>query len=198
MTSEKLYEILGNIDEKHIIEAKKIQKSNLIISNKWEEKTMKKTTIAIASLALCVCLTGVTVTATTEKGFFRDIIGFNGAVIGTAYEQATEEITIKTKKTDEELTLELTMVDPTIAPYRFLESFGIKNYKIVDANGNIITKDQSTELTPINNGTATVTIPLESIPTGKYNLIITQMIGDSKGDQPLILSGTWECAFEVK
>lgn len=198
MTNEKLYEILGNIDEKHIIEAKKIQKSNLIISNKWEEKTMKKTTIAIASLTLCVCLTGITVAATTEKGFFKDIKGFNGAVIGTAYEQATEEVEIKIANITDQLTLELNMVDPTVFPYRSFELFGIENYKIVDMNGNVIRKDQRTELTPISNGTATATISLENIPNGKYNLMITQMIGSAKAEQPLILSGIWECEFEIK
>lgn len=48
-------------------------------------------------LVLCLCLTGVTALAATGKlqGFFSDITGWNGAVVGTSYEQATKELEVK-------------------------------------------------------------------------------------------------------
>ena len=33
---------------------------------------------------------------------------------------------------------------------------------------------------------------------GKYELIVSEMVGSSKADQPLVISGTWEVEFETK
>ena len=63
---------------------------------KMEEETMRKnkrTTffrkpmVAVASLALCICLTGISAMAATGKlqGFFKDITRWDGAVVGTSY-----------------------------------------------------------------------------------------------------------------
>ena len=106
--------------------------------SKNTKHTFKRPMVAVASLALCFCLTGVTALAATGKlqGFFRDITGWNGAVIGTAYEQATEEIELTVAHVSDNLTVAINMVNPDVAPYRFLETFGLESYRIVDRNGN--------------------------------------------------------------
>ena len=42
MTDEKLFELLGNIDEKYIGEAKGIERDNVIIFERMGERTMRK------------------------------------------------------------------------------------------------------------------------------------------------------------
>ena len=51
-------------------------------------KNFKRPVIAIASLVLIVCLSGMAVWATAGKqqGFFKDITRWDGAVIGLVYE----------------------------------------------------------------------------------------------------------------
>ena len=78
---------------------------------KMEEEMMRKdkrTTffrkpiVAVASLALCICLTGISAMAATGKlqGFFKDITRWDGAVVDTSYEQATNEVEVKAMGTD--------------------------------------------------------------------------------------------------
>ena len=39
-------------------------------------------------------------------------------------------------------------------------------------------------------------IPLNQIPSGEYKLVIKQFISEKKADQPLRISGNWECEFK--
>lgn len=205
MTNENLYEILGEINEKHIREAKEISKSNVDemekkVVSKNISRFFKRPIVAVASLVLCVCLTGVTVLASTGKlqGFFKDIKRLDGAVIGTTYEQATDELELSIAEVAEEIILNVKMVNPEAVPYREFELFGIESYKIVDANEKVIVDGDTTKMVEIVSGTAVVSISLDNVPDGQYKLIVSKMIGSSKADQPLVMNGTWECEFTVE
>ncbi|MBR1854388.1 MAG: hypothetical protein IJ794_14820 [Lachnospiraceae bacterium] len=162
---------------------------------------------AAASLILCFCLAGVTGLAASGKlqGFFRNIVRWDGAVTGTTYEQATDEIHMQITDVADTLTVEFTILDPTVAPYAYIDTFGIKEYTIVNADGKVVAgndvspdkavKDQSLDMAKLSNGNATVTIPLTSVPAGEYTLIITKLVSSAKADQPLEISGVWECTF---
>lgn len=160
-------------------------------------KMFKRPMVAAASFALCVCLTGVTALAATGKleGFFRDIKRWNGAVVGTSYEQATDEIDMKVVNITDELSVEVTMLEPNTAPYSFLEMFGINEYKIVDENGNTVMENEVIEMSVMENDNVTLKIPLNTISEGKYTLVVSELIGSAKADQPLVISGIWECEF---
>ena len=209
MTSERLFEVLGDMDETYIREAKGIKKAeSRRKSDNTEEiamstriiKNLKRPMIAIASLVLIVCLSGMAVWATAGKqqGFFKDITRWDGAVIGSVYEQATEEILLDVDVVDEKLILEIEMVNPEDIPYRAFEEFGIQSYEITDLEGNIVKAEDSAKITEVNNGTVTVSLLLGQIPAGKYRLIIREMIGSKKADQPLVLKGTWVCELVVE
>lgn len=169
--------------------------------NETEEKNMSKRVwkpaMVAASLILCLCLTGVTGLAATGKlrGFFRDITGWNGAIIGTAYEQATEEIQLSVMEVSEELKVAATMVNPKMAPYAYFETFGIESYEIVDKDGKVIVKGEATGMAAVVAGKVMVSIPLDNVPKGEYKLLVSEMVGSSKADQPLVVSGVWECGF---
>lgn len=161
-------------------------------------KNLYKKPLAIAaSLALCFCLTGVTTLAATGRleGFFKDITRWDGAVIGTSYEQATDEVGLSVIHVSDELTVEIVMVNPNVAPYSTFEQFGVQNYKIVDMTDNVIVEGATTEMVEVIDGKAVVHISLDNISKGEYKLLISEWVGSSKADQPLVLSGTWECAF---
>lgn len=208
MTNQKLYELLGDINEKYLINISDIAQDNLTNINGKERKLMnkiktnffKRPAIVVTSLAICLCLTGLTALAATGnlQGFFKDIIGFNGAITGTIYEQATNEIDIRITDVSEKLTVEITFLQPPKAPYQFFELFGIKNYQIIDANGKVIIDETSTEMTEIKNSHVVLHISSNNLPAGNYKLIVSEMIGRSKADQPLPLYGTWECDFVLE
>ena len=174
-----------------------IENCHLETEKKRMNKMFKRPMVAAASFALCVCLTGVTALAATGKleGFFRDIKRWNGAVVGTSYEQATDEIDMKVVNITDELSVEVTMLEPNTAPYSFLEMFGINEYKIVDENGNTVMENEVIEMSVMENDNVTLKIPLNTISEGKYTLVVSELIGSAKADQPLVISGIWECEF---
>lgn len=161
------------------------------------KKYFKKSIIVAASLMLCISLSGITALAATGKlqGFFKDITGWNGAVIGTTYEQATEEIELSVVEATDILVVEVTMLSPQTVPYNSFETFGVESYKVVDENGAVVAKGTTTELAEVIEGIAKVVIPLKDIPNGEYKLVVDKLVGHAKAEQPLVISGAWECEF---
>lgn len=202
METKKLVKKLNEIQmpkemQERIIRNCYIEMEEKNMSNNRTKKFFKKPVAIVASLTICVCLAGVTSLAATGKleGFFKDIVRFDGAVTGTSYEQATEEVELKIVDVTEELTVEVTMINPQVAPYSTFEVFGIENYKIVDMNDNVIMEGTTTEMTEVVNGKVNVNISLENITSGEYKLIVSKLVGSAKADQPLVVSGVWECEF---
>lgn len=167
------------------------------MSKNKEKKIFTKPMAAVASMAVCFGLLGVTAMAATGKlqGFFKDITRWDGAVTGTVYEQATDEINLSVMSASDELTIIAEMVNPDAVPYKEIETFGIKTYEIVDVNGEVVVEDGAAEFTEIADGKATFAILLSDLPAGEYKLIISEFVGGAKADQPLVISGTWECEF---
>ena len=164
------------------------------VNNRW-----KKSLPMAATLVLCVCITGVTAMAAAGKleGFFKDIKRWDGAVVGTSYEQATEEITVSIEMaTDEELDILVIIEEPAKPPYSESELFGIESYRIEDMEGNVIISGNSLAERTDFNSLMSFKIPLNEISNGKYKLVIEQFISEKKADQPLKISGNWECEFK--
>ena len=171
------------------------------ISKYEKESMMKRNTFfrkpAAVFVLLAICLSlAVTAVAAPEvlKGTFRDIKNWQGAVVGTAYDHATDEIHVNVTVSDDTLTVLAAFADPQMAPYRYAEALGIDAYRIVDASGRTV-KEGSAETVRIINGRATISIPLDDISSGSYTLIVTSFVAEKKAEQPLPINGSWECAF---
>lgn len=160
--------------------------------NNWLKRPVP--VAAVLSIFICFTIVG---TAAVKTGFFKDITRWNGAVIGTAYEQASEEMEASVTVVENELMVFITMLTPDKAPYSELEELGIDSYQIRDMSGNVVVHDADSELSYISNGQAEIKISLEGIESGNYKLVISQYVGTSKADQPLEISGIWECEFEI-
>lgn len=174
--------------------------------NKMEEKNMNKTTaksffrrpVAVAAaLALCLCLIGATTLAATGKldGFFKDIKRWDGAVTGTQYKQATDEIELSIVNVSDSIELEAIMLKPEAAPYGYIELLGIDSYEIVDVDGNVVADGKTEEMAQITDGKVNLSISLDNISSGEYRLVVSAFVGSSKAEQPLVMSGVWECDF---
>lgn len=158
---------------------------------------IKKPIVAIAALVLCICLASTVALASTGKlqGYFKDIKNLQGAVTGTAYEQATDEIEMNITEITDVLTVEITLLNKEQAPYNCLETFGINSYSIIDSNNIAVVKEKSSELSKVLDGKAQLTIPVNELKSGNYTLLINEFVGEKKADQPLIISGNWELNF---
>lgn len=165
-----------------------------------KESTMKnnvfrKSAAVAAAVVICLSLSVTALAATgVLKGSFRDIMNWQGAVVGTSYEQATDEISMSVTVNGQELTVQATFADPQMAPYVYSERLGITHYRIVDENGKAV-KEGAAESVEVVNGQAAVKITLDDIDCGRYKLIVSAFVSEKKADQPLNINGNWECVF---
>ncbi len=152
-----------------------------------------------AALIGCVICLSLSVTALAAKGslkgYFRDIKNPWGAVVGTAYEQATDEIAVSAEVQGKKLVVRAAFVEPQMMPFRVWKNLGIAAYQITDGNGTVVQEGKTEELAKVAGGTAAIPISLDGLRTGSYKLIITAFVTAEKAEQPMQISGYWECAF---
>ncbi len=152
-----------------------------------------------AAVALCLGLGGVTAMAASGKleGYFADVTRWDGAVVGTTYEQATEEIEVSATVSGDAIIVDATLLKAGEAPYAYVDGFGVQKYQIVDAKGDVVAEGISSEAVEITDGKVSVELPLDELESGNYTLIITEFVGTAKADQDLPIKGYWECKFEL-
>lgn len=204
MDYEKLKSAAETITMPEEVKRRIIKNCKTQISNSRKEiimKTNKNNTFfrkpAAVFVAVALCLS-LSVTALAAKGvlqgFFQDITDYRGAVVGTSYEHAADEIAMNVTVNGDELTVLATFADPQMVPYVYAERLGIAAYSIVDTNGKVV-KEGAAESIAVVNGQAAVSIQLDGIDSGSYKLIVTAFVSEKKADQPLNINGNWECAF---
>ena len=175
-----------------------ITNCKLEISQTRKESIMKKNTFkrpaaVFAAMAICLSLSISAMAASGMlKGFFQDVKRPDGAVIGTTYEQATDEIAIKLDVNDDVLVVDASYTG--VAPFE-ADELGLGDYHIVEGNGKIVKEGNSTGYTEITDGSATIKIYIDDVEDGSYKLIINSFIATKKSDQPLKVNGNWECNF---
>ncbi len=169
--------------------------------------TMKRTFALVAVLAVCIITVTMTPLANSIKGFFSDIVRFDGAITGTKYENATNDIKVDVLELTSEnenviIPLDLTFENPTEAPFPYIQEVSVSEYKIVDSNNKEVIKiklpvedgDKGT----VNGGKVLVNLSLkeDTLKSGEeYTIVIKKMYGLSKADAPLHITGRWECKF---
>lgn len=170
-------------------------RKEFIMKNNKNNTFLRKPIAVFVAVAILLSLS-VTALATTGvmKGFFQDITDFRGAVTGTSYEQATDEISMDGTVNNNELIVSATFINPQQPPYCYTEKLGIAEYSITDTNGKLI-KEGSANSAEIVNGQAEISIPLNAINSGSYKLVVTAFVSEKKADQPLNINGNWSCDF---
>lgn len=156
----------------------------------------KKWAVAAVVAALCLCF-AVGAVAAGNSGYFKDVTDWTGAVVGTRYEQATDEIEVSVAAAEDGITVCAVFVNPDAFPYRELDNFGIDSYRIVDMSGKTVIEGERTDLFEIADGKAEIKIAPNDIADGEYKLVIDAFVGDKKADQPLRIGGEWECGFSL-
>lgn len=186
MTSEHISEALQFLDDDLLLQTESLR------NRKQGGIPMKKRLSVLIAAALITTLCCVTAFAAVSGGWFADVKNGFGAVTGTEYHNATEEISVTAEADNSLLTVHVTFLAPEQFPYREVETLRIGDYTIGDLHGT------ETEAVPIGNGTAQLTVPIGELPAGEYALSIEQFIGEKKAEQPLPIYGDWECKFTVE
>ena len=163
------------------------------------KKGFRKPVVIAASLVLCFCLAGVSVLAATGQlqGFFKDETDWKGAVVGTTYENAANEIDMTAAYDQGGIALTVSFLNDDQPPYSEIETVETGSYTVADLSGNIIYEGTSSDASFIENGNAVISIPLENIQPGTYELTVYSFVGCKKADAPLPINGTWKCEFTI-
>ena len=181
--------------------------SDFIIRKSKPKITAKRTLAIAAVLALCLVTVCMTPLANSIRGFFSDIIRFDGAITGTKYENATNDIKVDVLEVTSEngnviIPLELSFENLTEAPFPYIQEVAVSEYKIVDSNNKEIIKTKVSaedgDKGTVSDGKVLVNLSLNDakLKSGeKYTIIIEKMYGLSKADAPLHIAGTWKCSF---
>lgn len=170
-------------------------RKEIVMKTNKNNTFLRKPAAALIALVVFLSLSVTAVAASgVLNGFFQDITNWQGAIVGTSYEQATDEIRVAATVKGNELTVLAIFVDSQTFPYREIEMLGIAAYRIVDANGKVVAEG-AVESTEIVNGQAAINIHLDGIDSGSYKLIVTAFVAEKKADQPMNINGNWECEF---
>lgn len=155
----------------------------------------KKFILAVAAFAVCLCLTGITAMATSEKGFFRDTKRFDGAITGQTYHNATDEVLVYAAVEDDTLMVTVEMVKIEMIPYREIEMMELEKYRVYDSNGTVVMEDIVPENVVMENNRIKFVIPAGKLAEGTYKLELDVLSGSKKADHDLLIYGGWECEF---
>ena len=112
------------------------------------KRIMKRTAAIAAVLALCIITVTMSPLASSIKGFFKDIVRFDGAITGTQYENATNEIKVDVLELTSEngniiIPLDLTFENPNEAPFAYIQEIAVADYMILDSKTGEILKLES-------------------------------------------------------
>lgn len=176
--------------------------------NKVEGKNMSKLRnitwlrkISTVAAVITVCAITV-VSAGAIKGMFKDVQRLDGAVIGTEYVNATNDIEMNITGTkDEYITLDINFENPNEVPFAFLQEVAITDYKILDNNDKEVLEVNSTiengVKSKVENGKILIELPTNNKLDNdqNYKLLIDTFYGLAKAEQPLKITGNWACEF---
>ena len=121
----------------NIKEEIKNMEEHVVIKSK-SRSTIKRAVAIAAVLTLCIITVAMTPLANSIKGFFKDIVRFDGTIAGTQYENATNDIKVSAMEisTDNYKTvipLELSFENPNEAPFAHIQEIAVADYMILDS-----------------------------------------------------------------
>ena len=176
--------------------------------NKLEEKNMNKfknvtwlKRLATTAAVLAVCAVTV-VSAGALTGYFKDVKNFSGAIVGTEYINATNDVQMNVlDANDEYITLDINFVNPSEAPFAFIQKLAVTEYIVLDQNNNEVfsvnsdVENSSTAI--IEADGALIKLPTKHLNNKEtYTLKINTIYGLVKAEQPLKITGNWKCEFK--
>lgn len=210
MKRERISEAIGNIGIHYVQEAgfyDAAGKPNKGFMGVWS-KTAVAAVVLLCAISVCACIPSI---ASSVEGFYKDIVRWwDGAIVGTEYENATQEIQIQASSAvveDGKLVIPLTVTFLEMGnkePYIYLVGgeVALGDYRIVDASGMEIYSElgQQETVGELEDGKTIFMQPagIETLSKGtKYMLVVESIYGLQKAEQPLEMKGHWECEFTV-
>lgn len=154
--------------------------------------------LVVVSMTVKQSDTDKIVSTTDGKGYFRDTKNWYGAVTGTTYQNADEEIAVNITVSNSDIVLDIYFRCPYEFPYREIEELALKEYQVIDLDGRIVCSETKTvQYSNVLDGKTSFQIYLGDIPDGEYKLQIQSFEGIKTPEHPLVINGKWESKFLI-
>lgn len=168
------------------------------MAEKYSEKANRKFPEWAATVIVpaVIALTGAGIYTVADGGFFRDKTNLQGAVIGQTYENAADEIDIKSEYSGGTLHIVLNLLKYDAVPYSVLDEIEPYSFSLICLSDN---SEEEIQFSPakINGNTAEITVDFSAEPDTEYKLSVGSFLGSKKADQPLEIKGHWETFFKT-
>lgn len=192
---------IDKIIRKSLNSSQKISKElNDKMIEKYSERIKKnrkipKWTIAVIVPAV-IALTSAGIYTAVEGVFFKDKTTISGTVIGQTYENATDEIEIKSEYSCGTLHITLNLLKYDNVPYSMLEEIEPYSFSLICLSDN---SEEDIQFSPaiIDGNVVEITADFDANADKEYKLAIGSFLGSKKADQPLEIKGTWEVFFNA-
>lgn len=192
---------IDKIIRKSLNSSQKISKElNDKMIEKYSESMKKSRKIPKWAFAVIVpaviALTSAGIYTAVEGGFFRDKTTISGTIIGQTYENATDEIEVKSEYSDGTLRITLNLLKYDTIPYSVLDEIEPYSFSLISLSDN---SEEEIQFSPakINGNTAEIMVDFSSEPDTEYKLSFGSFLGSKKADQPLEIKGEWETFFRT-
>ncbi|MDO4532024.1 MAG: hypothetical protein Q4C06_08595, partial [Bacillota bacterium] len=113
--------------------------TNPSVSPEKRSFSLKRSLLIAALLLFCLPVIGM---AVTQKGVFRDVKNLFGAVVGTEYEAAPNEVALTLAAEENMLTLTVSLPKDT-PPFCYCETLQLPAYSILDEGGHTILRSST-------------------------------------------------------
>ena len=191
MKNEHISDALNMLDDKMLTHTEKLRSTDTV---KLKHRLIPRLIAAAAVIAV----SGITVFAAVNGGYFKDIKNIFGAVTGTEYVQAESDIDISVCSTNAGIKAEISLLKTNEAPYRYIEQLSIGSCRIINENGETVAEyNDITEKAEIVDAKAVISLPVTDLADGTYILEVTTLIGSSKADADLVISGRKTVEFII-
>lgn len=201
MEEKKLLEVIKKIQlsektQKKIIE-ECYSKLEEIEMKKNHKLTLKPVSL-IMSFVLLLSVTTVSAYALSDqfRGYFKNIIRWDGAITGQIYENADQEINASAARINDEVYVTLELLRADERPYNLQDKILINHYEILDEKGRVVEEKDLVETTERKDNILTYTISLTNIQNGNYTINIHDLMGIKKAEQDLLIKGNWKVEFK--
>ncbi len=208
MNRKDLSEAVGGISSRHVQEAEDYFAAAYRKSNGSRYRKILAAAMAACILG-CAAMVCLPTAARSLKGYFQDVLRWDGAVTGLMYQEGADEITICVVDTVSEngtltLPLQIQLPDTEEPPFgpRYIRRITLGDYRITDASGREICsssgrQDSASGILEEHKALAGLLLEREKFTSGHYVLEITSVYALQKAEQPLEIKGHWECPFAV-
>ena len=133
-------------------------------------------------------------------GHYVDYVNRRGKIVDTRYLTSKKEVVMKASFQEEAMHVTINLGFPKVEPFKDLDGLALGNYKLMDANDQVIAEAQRSPIFPLEGKTTELVFALPAdlqLTTGIYHFQVEYLSGEKNVDSSIDLVGPWSFTFAI-